>query len=141
MIHEAPAAGPPTRSGGFVLLALSWPGDPIPKGRPRHGRNGHAFTPARTRDAEDALRAAVNATAPPEPWAGPVRLDLVFHCRTRRRTDGDNLAKLVTDCLQRGKRTSGGVIVDDSQILDWHIRLYRGEPEPGTDILVRPLDT
>jgi crossover junction endodeoxyribonuclease RusA len=121
---------------GRILLELVWPGDPVPKGRPRHGRNGHSFTPARTRTAEATLRSAVDAIAPPEPWPGPVGLAVVFYCRTRRRTDGDNLAKLVVDAVQRGRRESGGIILDDAQIVRWEIDVHRAVPgqEPRTEI-------
>lgn len=121
------------------LLTITIPGDPIPKGRPRAGR-GHHYTPARTRTAEDALRSACGIFTE-EPYAGDVGIDLVFYCATRRRTDGDNLTKLVTDALQRGKREDGGVILDDAQILEWHIRVHRrveGE-EPRTEIRVYTL--
>jgi len=86
------------------------------------------------------LRAAVDAAAPPEPHAGPVGLWVAFYCATRRRTDGDNLAKLVTDCVQRGRRTDGGVILDDAQIVRWELDVYRGCAEPRTEVLLWALD-
>jgi len=86
------------------------------------------------------LRAAVDAVAPPDPYAGPVGLWVAFYCLTRRRTDGDNLVKLVTDCAQRGRRDVGGVILDDAQIVRWELDIYRGCDEPRTEIVLWALD-
>ncbi len=90
------------------LLVLTVPGDPIPKGRPRTG-SGKVYTPARTRDAEDVVRVlARQAYGPRAAYAGAVGIVVSFWCATRRRTDGDNLLKLITDGLQRGRRPAGG---------------------------------
>lgn len=123
------------------LLSLVVAGDPIPKGRPRAGR-GHHYTPARTREAERRLREVVAEQYTGQPYEGDVGIELVFYCATRRRTDGDNLTKLVTDALQRGKGEHG-VFVDDSQILDWRVRVHRraeGE-QPRTEIRVYALES
>lgn len=126
----------------MLLLHITIPGDPISKGRPRSGR-GRTYTPKRTREAETVIRQLVDESpwALTEPYAGPVTLHVRFYCATRRRTDGDNLLKLVTDAIQRGRRDSGGIIQDDAQIEEWYCRVYRkakGE-EPRTEIRVAPL--
>lgn len=122
------------------LLNVTVMGDPIPKGRPRGGR-GHHYTPKRTRDAEEALRELAGVDDL-QAWEGPVGIDVTFFCATRRRTDGDNLTKLVTDALQRRRgESTGGVFLDDAQIEDWRIRVRRrveGE-EPRTEIRVYTL--
>lgn len=118
------------------LLNVTILGDPIPKARPKVG-HGRGYTPKRTMDAEDVVRAAaLQAYALPTACAEPVGISVTFYCATRRRTDGDNLTKLVTDAIQCSKRNPTGVIVDDSQIEDWQIRVHRrvaGE-EPRTVI-------
>lgn len=116
-------------------------GDPIPKGRPRSGRGGHHYTPKRTRDAEAALRELMTQVHDGAPYEGDVGIELAFYCATKRRTDGDNLTKLVTDALQAGA-DGRGVFADDSQILDWRIRVHRrieGE-QPRTEIRVYALE-
>lgn len=127
----------------MLLLDITIPGDPISKGRPRSGK-GRTYTPKRTRVAEEAIREAVQASAwaVTDPYEGPVTLAVRFFCASRRRTDGDNLMKLVTDAIQRGRADAGGIIRDDAQIEEWYCRLYRraaGE-EPRTEITLRALD-
>lgn len=126
----------------MLLLDITIPGDPIPKGRPRSGK-GRTYTPKRTRDAEASIIELVDASgfATAMPYDGPVSLSVTFWCATRRRTDGDNLMKLVTDAIQRGRREVGGVIMDDSQIEEWYCRVHRGVKgeEPRTYVTVSTL--
>ena len=96
-------------------LSVCFPGDPIPKGRPRMSRNGHAFTPARTRVAEKELAAYFRAHMGAhrmERAEGPLRVELAFYRATARRVDLDNLAKLVLDSL------NSVAFADDSQIVE-----------------------
>lgn len=127
----------------MILLDITIPGDPVPKGRPRSG-GGRTYTPDRTRDAETRVRGFVDTSVwrRPKPYEGPVTLTVKFFCATRRRTDGDNLLKLITDAIQRGKHGAGGIIMDDAQIEEWYCRIWRrgrGQ-EPRTEILLRTLD-
>lgn len=112
---------------------FTFEGDPIPKGRPRHGR-GHSFTPKRTRDAEQAIRDSV-AGAGIVPYDVPVRVSAVFYCKTARRTDLDNLLKLVTDAL------NGVAYTDDHLIHSLRGRLYRKNlaETPRTEVRIEPL--
>lgn len=108
-------------------------GDPIPKGRPRHGR-GHSFTPKRTRDAEQAIRDHLEQYQL-DPFDVPVTVTLTFYCRTARRTDLDNLMKLVCDAL------NGVAYTDDHLIHSLRGRLHRkalGET-PRTEVRITPL--
>lgn len=104
-------------------------GDPIPKGRPRRGKNGHTYTPARTIAAEKAL-AWEFKVACTRPTALPCCVRLQFRCATYRRCDIDNLTKLVLDS------GNGIVWVDDQQVVELHVELIRGCIEPGTRITV-----
>ncbi len=126
----------------MILLDLVVPGDPVAKGRPRVGR-GRAYTPARTAEAEERLRGLVDvAMLGQEPYTGPVGLAARFYLATARKADGDNLLKLVADCVQRGRRTHGGVIVDDGQIEEWWCRVHRRAPNerPRTEVVLYALD-
>lgn len=114
-------------------LTLTFEGDPIPKGRPRHDK-GRPFTPKRTRDAEQSIRDRV-AELDVVPYDVPVRVSLVFYCRTARRTDLDNMVKLVTDAL------NGLTYTDDHLIHACTARLHRkaiGET-PRTEVRIAPL--
>ena len=95
----------------FVDLVV--PGVPTPKGRPRLG-NGHTFTPARTRTAEELMGWAMKQACPEGPLQGPLVLYVKFlfampeswtekrkgaaykTCHVGR-PDRDNLVKLVKD--------------------------------------------
>jgi Holliday junction resolvase RusA-like endonuclease len=122
----------------MAILDCFIPGDPIPKGRPRQNPNGgRSFTPARTRNAEFELREAffMHLGRDFTPVECEVGVAVEFFCATRRRTDGDNLLKLVTDSMNKL------VIQDDAQILEWFARVHRGvgAQQAGTSILVYEL--
>lgn len=106
-------------------------GDPIAKGRPRFTRTGRVYTDARTRQAENTIRAAwLTQATGREPHVGPVsiRIQFVFQApvswpKWRRdlaqyegqvphlgRPDVDNLVKAIKDGL------NGLAWVDDSQV-------------------------
>lgn len=69
------------------------------------------------------------------PLTGPVSLNVVFSCATKRRTDGDNLLKLITDAMNKV------VFEDDSQIEEFHCRVIRGvgKANARTVLQVSPL--
>lgn len=96
-------------------------GDPIAKGRPRAGKKGVFYTPPRTKAAEKVIKdMAVIGMDTDAPLVGPVGIEVDFYCATKRRTDGDNLLKLVTDALNKV------VYEDDSQIVEYYARVQRG---------------
>lgn len=101
------------------------PGQPIPKGRPKHMKNGHTYTPARTVQAEVNVglffRQANPGYGPPK--AGRMTLSCVFYMR-RDDADGDNLIKMVMDGLQ------GIAYLNDRQVKvgSWDVRLDRDNP-------------
>lgn len=118
-----------------LLLELTIPGDPVPKSRPRAAKNGHVYTPRKTQEAEEAIRALVREKMA-EPYDGPVGLILRFYCATRRRTDGDNLQKLVQDALNKT------AITDDSLIEEWCGAVFRRAEgqTPRTEVVLYSLD-
>lgn len=131
-----------------ILLELTVPGDAVPKERPRKDpRTGHMYTPPKTRDAEEKLRAKIDVQVlqrRQQPYPGPVGVRLTLWMEKARRTkgDGDNAEKLIFDCLQRGRRAYGGVILNDNQIDECHWRIRRAVPgeAPRTEIVVYTLD-
>lgn len=116
-------------------VVFTVPGDPVSKGRPRVTKYGRAYTPKRTQEAEELVKLAAREACA-EPFEVPVAVDVVFYCKTMRRTDGDNLLKLVLDAMNEI------VFTDDYLVEDVHYRVYRkaeGE-EPRTEVCVFPLD-
>jgi crossover junction endodeoxyribonuclease RusA len=121
----------------MMFLELTIYGDPVSKARPRVGPNGHAYTPERTRAAERAVSALAAAKmAERAPADTPVGLAVEFFCATKRRSDGDNMLKLVTDAMNEI------VFVDDYLIEEWYVRLVRGvgKKDARTEVTVYLLD-
>ena len=123
---------------------LEIPGAPIAKGRPRMTKQGHAYTPARTRNyeadiryqaiqrmkgrakMEGALHVTVTAYLPvPQSWPKWKRELVTDHgvfIRHTSKPDADNLGKII-DGL------NGVVWKDDSQISDlWIRKRYSNNP-------------
>lgn len=114
-------------------LSFVLEGDPIPKARPRHGK-GFTFTSKRTRDAEQIIREHVTELGV-VPYDVPIRVSLVFYCKTARRTDLDNMIKLVTDAMNKI------IYTDDHLIHGLSARLHRkalGET-PRTEVRITAL--
>jgi Holliday junction resolvase RusA-like endonuclease len=87
--------------------SFSVPGVPVAKGRPRLGKGGHVYTPAKTRDAERAI-ASCAQLAGVKPLRGAVKVSLRFYLSRPKsaknddpmtKPDLDNLAKTVLDAL------------------------------------------
>lgn len=116
--------------------------DPVAKARPRvaiRGGHAHAYTPAKTQEAEWRIREAFAATFPNhQVWPGPVRLHVTAwlampksipkkhrsSALPTRRPDCDNYLKTVLDAL------NGVAFLDDSQVVTVHLakRYVDGEP-------------
>lgn len=101
---------------------------PKGKGRPRHTKSGHTYTPEATRKYEKALRDVIAAAFLGEKIAGPVGVSILAEFALPKKVtstdrpyhvqkpDGDNVAKAVLDAL------NGIVFVDDSQVIDLRVR-------------------
>lgn len=101
---------------------------PVGKGRPRLSRDGHAYTPERTRDYESAIRTAwvlqngakpisgaLNVTCefdfvPPVSWSKKRRENALKGGEMVKKPDTDNLMKAVLDAL------NGVAYFDDCQV-------------------------
>lgn len=123
---------------------------PESKGRPRFERNGHAYTPQKTRAYEDCVRILARR-AVIRPMEGEIYITIHFYLpipkswskrkkqlamdkaiRPTVTPDIDNLAKAILDGL------NGIVYADDKQIVDMTLRKFYGE-EPRTEIEVEEL--
>jgi crossover junction endodeoxyribonuclease RusA len=117
-----------------LVLRITIPGHPVPKGRPRFARSGHTYTPPRTRKAEDAVAMSSltrRHAADHWPVTGPIAMTLAFH--VRRPADLDNLVKLVADALQHV------VYADDRQIVQLHASRHDKADNPRTEIAIHTL--
>jgi Holliday junction resolvase RusA-like endonuclease len=130
-MSEAP--GPYAESAQPLTFVVY--GDPRAKGRPRHMRNGHTYTPAETQEAEYNFRSQAVRFLPSGgmiPAGTPIRLTLLFYMpipaswsnkKQNRAGDGliyptgrpdlDNLIKLAKDSL------NGIFWHDDSQVVSY----------------------
>lgn len=113
---------------------------PVAKGRPRCSKMGRAYTPAKTRQAEEDFKYLLMEKWKRKPTDKPVMLSIVFYMPIPKswskvkqhnivgephgsRPDLDNLIKLVTDAM------NGIVYTDDSLV--WAItssKQYGTEP-------------
>lgn len=118
------------------------PGEPASKARARvTGKENkrRAYTPAKTRDAQDAIAWAFRRARPgwglPDP-EGTYGVYAVFFAGDHRRRDGDNMIKLVLDACNKV------VWADDSQASETLTRVVRGAREPHSMIVIyRALQT
>lgn len=106
------------------------PGPPVPKGRPRFG-NGRAYTPKRTADYERAVREAAKAAGVSSSTA-PCGVSLHFALPDARNRDLDNLAKAVTDALNKGLAYE-----DDGQIVELYVTKAIDRENPHARVRIR----
>jgi Holliday junction resolvase RusA-like endonuclease len=121
-----------------VLLHVTKPGRPVPKGRPQVNKTtGNVFTPTSTVDAEDEwrwiMRVARKLDGPSGRLAGVLAW---FRMPDDRGGDGDNLIKLAMDAACGGGAKPGIILLDDKQVVEWHVHVLRSCSDPGTDLLI-----
>ena len=90
-------------AAGFTV-----PGRPVPKQRPRAGKNGNLYTPKATREYEKAVGWAARQVFS-NPYDGPIELILKIYIMARA-GDLDNYIKSICDGL------NGIAWQDDSQV-------------------------
>ena len=133
-------------------------GEPIPQGRPRFTKTGHAYDPDRSRNYKQLVRFWVTQHLKKiddwKPFENALCVDLTFYMgipsswskkkriqaiqgqirpTSKRLGDLDNMVKGVTDAI------SGLVYVDDSQIVNLGISKYYSET-PRCVFKVTPLE-
>ena len=95
---------------------------PVPKARPRIGKNGGKNPPS-TKAAEEELRLLYRTKCRTHPdYVGKVRLYIDVHTSSGR-GDLDNYVKLVSDAL------NGTAWKDDKQVVEIHARRLFDDPE------------
>lgn len=107
------------------MISFTLPIDPVAKGRPRFSRQGHAFTPMKTRRFETDIILLSNKYKPLKPICGPISLSVKFYFAAPKRPkhkehivrpDLDNLIKGIKDAFNKR------FWLDDSQVNEMHIR-------------------
>lgn len=126
------------------------PGVPVAKARPRVMRNGYAYTPKKTEDAEKTIRAAWNRKYGEETLRGPLKVSITFFYKAPKswpkwkqrqveryqlpkvsKPDTDNLAKTVLDAL------NGVAYKDDSAVCEMFARkMYTHDGAAGTQVVI-----
>lgn len=113
------------------MIRFTVPGTPVSKERPRKGKGGRMYTPAKTVAAEQQIEwLCKSAMKGARPLDGPVEVNLAFVVPDRRVRDLDNMAKTVLDAMNKLAYT------DDSQIIRLTAEKRIGTT-PGTEITVR----
>jgi Holliday junction resolvase RusA-like endonuclease len=119
------------REEGGARMRLVLPIEPVPKGRPRFSKRGHAYTPQKTRVFERDVATLLRVAYRHPPLAGAIYCEVLFYLtkpkRCRRqfpsvRPDVDNLIKGVKDAA------NGILWTDDGQVVDLRGRKLYGEP-------------
>ena len=123
-------------------FSVNIPMTPVPKGRPRFTRSGHAFTDPKTRKAELEIQIACHHAWHYEPMECPVIVEAEFYfpkSKTNKTThhtqrpDADNCLKLLTDAM------NGIVFKDDSQIVKATAsKFWAIDGEPMVSVRVYP---
>lgn len=118
-------------------ISFTVSGKPVGKERPRFTRNGHTYTPAKTRAAEEAVQWAYKAKYGETKFEKgiPIRIEILSFfqipksdskaikelkiqggIKPTKKPDVDNIAKLICDAL------NGIAYDDDSQIVELYIK-------------------
>lgn len=121
------------------------PMNPVAKGRPRFTRSGHAFTPAKTRDAEKEFRLLSSKFKPKKPLAGPIHVEIAFAFKPPKKPkhptypvvkpDLENCSKLICDAMNQV------FYLDDAQIVSLKLtKYYAMDLNPRISVTIRELE-
>ncbi len=121
----------------MTTLTFVVAGPVVPKQRPRFARNGHVYTPPKTRSYEMLVTLAAGAALRKHgEWDTTKRfaLSLVLFMGDKRKRDLDNCAKAISDALN-------GVLYDDDAQIDelFAIRNY-DKDNPRAVVALRVLE-
>lgn len=138
----------------MTKIRFTIPGEPCAKGRPRHTKRGHVYTPAKTAAYENLVKLAYQAQISPHAqldgnlsmtvWAffqipkssskrkaEDMRAGRI---RPTKRPDADNVGKIVADAL------NGIAYGDDACIVDMTIRKYYAD-KPHVVVEIEVIET
>lgn len=135
-----------------MMIKFSIPGEPVAKARPRFTRNGHAYTPAKTRTYEEIVRLhATQAMKGKKLLTGAVEMSIwayfpipkSFNKDKReqaksgelahtKKPDWDNVGKIVADGCNRI------IYNDDAQVCVSHVYKWYSE-FPRVEITIKEM--
>lgn len=123
-----------------VIARFTIDGEPASKARPRFDGRGYkarAFTPAKTKAAEQVVAWKFRAAAPHHRADSETAYGMacVFFPGTRQRRDVDNMLKLVADGL------NGIAWADDAQVYEVTGRRGHDPQNPRTEVLIYAVGT
>jgi Holliday junction resolvase RusA-like endonuclease len=119
-----------------VKLDFVVPGQPVPKARPRLGKFGKVYTPAKTRAYEQTVRLLGQLAVTRARWSiavGPCVVTLRLFSASTRRDDVDNCTKAILDAL------NGVTYRDDSLVDELHVYRKHNEVNPRVEIRIEVL--
>ncbi len=108
----------------------------VPKGRPRITRSGHCYTPSKTREFENMVRAELKKQFTGKPTTNPIHLNIRFYfkksksCKKKYMTqkpDLDNCIKAIGDAM------NGIIVKDDCQVVSLDV-LKAFDPMPRIEV-------
>ena len=114
-----------------MTIAFYVDGTPVPKGRPRHTKNGGTYTPKRTRDYEERIGWAWKEATSHRPFEGPVSVNIAVDEKGGHPADLDNYVKAALDAL------NGLAFADDKQVVVLFATVNRGSEREGMGIAIR----
>lgn len=134
-----------------LTIALTIPGEPIGKGRPIVPKNGHAFTPVKTRSYENLVKMEYQHQQKSFRFGDTAMLEVEINAyysipqsaskkkkeemregqiRPAKKPDCDNVAKIVLDALNKLAYR------DDAQIVDCTIHKWYAD-DPRVTVIIR----
>lgn len=122
-----------------MTLTFSTAIDPLPQSRPRFGRGGRVYEPARMTAFKAAVRAAASAAMNgTQPISEPVACTLKFYRKfkptSRRFGDLDNLSKAILDAV------NGLAFTDDAQITRLVAEKFTDRENPRVEVSIESAD-
>lgn len=136
----------------MTYISFSILGDPVAKERPRFAKNGHVYTPSKTRVYEEMVRLhAIKAMKGKKMLTGAIELTVALYFPIPKRFNKEQRAKALSgemrytkkpDWDNAGKIVSDGcnriVYQDDAQVSDSHVS-KRYSDFPRVEITVTEL--
>lgn len=117
------------------VLRFTVPGQPVPKARPRWAPRGGTYTSPRTVEAEKRIGEYLKGAYPHlRPSAARMGLSIEVYLNSGRQGDADNYLKLVADSC------TGKVWLDDKQVDEMYVRLFRNASVPMTTIRIYKME-
>lgn len=104
-----------------MRYTITIPGRPVPKGRPRFSRSGHAYTPEKTRQYEELVAWCAKQEVQ-EPLKGDIAVDIKIYAKNYC-GDMDNICKALLDSM------NGIAYNDDKQVAAMMVQRMKDKDE------------